>query len=130
MKVLMFGWEFPPNISGGLGTACSGLTKGLYSLEDIEVTFVVPKVFGGEDASKVRLIGASDVPVTKLQIRIETSGKAIECIEVSSQLVPYVDPEDYYRQINYTVEHTRSLIETDIQRKLKISIVILMINEN
>jgi len=119
MKVLMFGWEFPPNISGGLGTACSGLTKGLYSLEDIEVTFVVPKVFGGEDASKVRLIGASDVPVTKLQIRIETSGKAIECIEVSSQLVPYVDPEDYYRQINYTVEHTRSLIETDIQRKLK-----------
>ena len=29
IKVLMFGWEFPPHISGGLGTACLGLTKGL-----------------------------------------------------------------------------------------------------
>jgi hypothetical protein len=29
MKVLMFGWEFPPHITGGLGTACYGLVKGL-----------------------------------------------------------------------------------------------------
>lgn len=29
MKVLMFGWEFPPHILGGLGTASYGLTKGL-----------------------------------------------------------------------------------------------------
>ena len=25
MKVLMFGWEFPPHILGGLGTASYGL---------------------------------------------------------------------------------------------------------
>ena len=29
MRVLMFGWEFPPHIAGGLGTACYGLTRGL-----------------------------------------------------------------------------------------------------
>ena len=29
MKVLMFGWEFPPQITGGLGTACYGITKSL-----------------------------------------------------------------------------------------------------
>ena len=29
MRVLMFGWEFPPHIAGGLGTACYGMTKGL-----------------------------------------------------------------------------------------------------
>jgi chloramphenicol O-acetyltransferase type A len=29
MKVLMFGWEFPPHISGGLGTACYGMTTDL-----------------------------------------------------------------------------------------------------
>jgi hypothetical protein len=29
MKTLMLGWEFPPYISGGLGTACYGLTKAL-----------------------------------------------------------------------------------------------------
>ena len=52
MKVLMFGWEFPPHISGGLGTACYGLTQGLSHIEDLDVTFVVPKAFGDEDQSR------------------------------------------------------------------------------
>ena len=46
LKVLMFGWEFPPFYSGGLGTACYGLTKGL-SNKKVDVTFVVPH--GPED---------------------------------------------------------------------------------
>ncbi len=37
MKVLMFGWEFPPHISGGLGTACYGLTKSLSESKDAEI---------------------------------------------------------------------------------------------
>ena len=45
MKVLMFGWEFPPYISGGLGTACLGLTTSLAKL-GTEVKFVMPKVTG------------------------------------------------------------------------------------
>jgi glycogen(starch) synthase len=45
----MFGWEFPPHISGGLGTASYGLTKGMATLDDLEVIFVVPKVWGDED---------------------------------------------------------------------------------
>jgi hypothetical protein len=40
MRVLMFGWEFPPHISGGLGTASFGLTKGMATLDDLEVIFV------------------------------------------------------------------------------------------
>jgi hypothetical protein len=51
MKVLIFGWEFPPNISVGLGTACRGLTKGLASFEDIELTFALYKVYGNEKVS-------------------------------------------------------------------------------
>ena len=43
MKVLMFGWEFPPFNSGGLGTACYGLTKGL-SNHNVNVTFVLPHI--------------------------------------------------------------------------------------
>ncbi len=42
MKVLMFGWEFPPNNLGGLGTACFGLTKAL-SKKGIKLMFVLPK---------------------------------------------------------------------------------------
>jgi len=42
MKVLMFGWEFPPHNSGGLGVACHGLTKAL-SNQGAEIVFVLPK---------------------------------------------------------------------------------------
>ncbi|HEU5148270.1 MAG TPA: glycosyltransferase [Chryseosolibacter sp.] len=62
MKVLMFGWEFPPHISGGLGTACAGLTRALEN-EDVQVLFVVPKLRGGEKAQHSRFINASAVPI-------------------------------------------------------------------
>ena len=42
LKVLMFGWEFPPLNSGGLGTACLGLTKAL-AKQGIDISFVLPK---------------------------------------------------------------------------------------
>lgn len=38
----MFGWEFPPFNSGGLGVACYGLTRGLLK-EGAQVTFVLPR---------------------------------------------------------------------------------------
>ena len=40
-NVLMFGWEFPPFNSGGLGVACEGLSKAL-SASGIGLTFVLP----------------------------------------------------------------------------------------
>ncbi len=55
MRVLMLGWEFPPFITGGLGTACAGLTKSLVQA-GAEVTFVLPKSVGAESASHVRLV--------------------------------------------------------------------------
>ena len=72
MKVLMFGWEFPPHISGGLGTACYGLTKGLAEFKDVEVDFVVPKAFGDEDQSSMQLIGANNVPITRQEVYLKT----------------------------------------------------------
>ncbi|MGB8359447.1 MAG: glycosyltransferase family 1 protein, partial [Bacteroidales bacterium] len=57
MRVLMFGWEFPPHIAGGLGTASYGLTRGLAAQPDTEVIFVVPRAYGDEDQSIVSLIG-------------------------------------------------------------------------
>ena len=42
MRILMLGWEFPPFISGGLGTACRGLTAGLDRAR-MRVLFVLPR---------------------------------------------------------------------------------------
>lgn len=55
MRVLMLGWEFPPFISGGLGTACQGLTKAL-SKRGVEVTFVLPRAVEGDFSTHVRLL--------------------------------------------------------------------------
>ena len=71
MKVLMFGWEFPPHISGGLGTACYGLTKGL-AKNDVEVLFVMPKASNDEDQTYTRIIDASAVAVDFTQPHIIT----------------------------------------------------------
>ena len=60
MKVLMFGWEFPPHISGGLGTACFGLTQALVR-EKVDVLFVVPRLHGDECAKGTVLINAGAV---------------------------------------------------------------------
>jgi len=63
MKALMFGWEFPPHILGGLGTASYGLTKGMSLQPDMQITFVIPKPHGDEDQSFLKIIGACNVPV-------------------------------------------------------------------
>jgi len=95
MKVLMFGWEFPPHISGGLGTACFGLTKGLAQLNDVEVTFVVPKAWGDEDHSNVALLGADQVPVIRQQIQFDDAKSKVEYYELQSGLIPYLGTSEF-----------------------------------
>ena len=55
-RVLMFGWEFPPFKSGGLGTACYDLTKGL-ARRGVQVTFVMPFAPENAKADFVKLLG-------------------------------------------------------------------------
>jgi len=95
MKVLMFGWEFPPHISGGLGTACYGLTKGLSQIGNVNVLFVVPKAYGDEDHSGISLMGANNVPINIKELYFPKSDKSINYIEVGSNLIPYVGEEEY-----------------------------------
>jgi glycogen(starch) synthase len=57
MKVFMLGWEFPPFISGGLGTACYGLTKAMSGL-GTEIIFVLPKAGQSSHSSHVKMLSA------------------------------------------------------------------------
>jgi glycogen synthase len=98
MKVLMFGWEFPPHISGGLGTACYGMTKGL-AKQNQEVIFVVPKAYGDEDQSAVRLVNASDILVDSTDEDFKEFWKKITYLEIGSNLIPYVSPQEFARQV-------------------------------
>jgi glycosyltransferase involved in cell wall biosynthesis len=113
MRVLMFGWEFPPHISGGLGTASYGLTKGMATLDDLEVIFVVPKAWGDEDQSVVRLIGANKVPVSYKKVFYKGFRYPLEKIEVSSKIVPYTDPEDFWKVARSEVSGYSLFIQTN-----------------
>ena len=62
MKVLMFGWEFPPKIYGGLAVASYGITKGLSLQGDVETTFCMPKPCG-EEEQFLNIIGMNQVPI-------------------------------------------------------------------
>jgi glycosyltransferase involved in cell wall biosynthesis len=55
MRIAMLGWEFPPFISGGLGTACYGLSKAL-DARGHEVLFVLPRPVDRSRTSHVRLL--------------------------------------------------------------------------
>ncbi len=113
MRVLMFGWEFPPHISGGLGTASYGLTKGMATFDDLEVIFVVPKLWGDEDQKVVRLIGANKVPVAYKKIYYKGTRNLIEKIEVSSKIIPYTDPENFWKQVRSETASHRLFVQTN-----------------
>lgn len=92
----MFGWEFPPHIAGGLGTACYGMTRGL-ARNGVEVTFVMPRAYGDEDNRFVHVVNASDVETVfgKVEGDAQDIIDKMSFIHIDSNLVPYLSPEDY-----------------------------------
>jgi glycosyltransferase involved in cell wall biosynthesis len=121
MKVLMFGWEFPPHISGGLGTACYGLTRGLSSFSDMEILFVVPKMFGDEDQNTIKLIGANNTPMRVRDVRIAGFLKKLQQIEVGINLLPYVDPEIFTNYSERDFHGENKFITSDFEGKFAFS---------
>jgi glycogen synthase len=113
MRVLMFGWEFPPHISGGLGTACYGLTRGLVTLEDTEVLFVVPKAFGDEEQNLIKLIGANKIPITRKELKWKNIEHKIDYLEAYSQIVPYVTEEEFWNLKSKRINKGVRFIRTD-----------------
>ena len=101
MRVLMFGWEFPPHIAGGLGTACKGIVEGL-AHNGVETLFVMPAASGDEDQSCTTIINASDVPVTDISSSVDEFMDKVKFIRVDSGMVPYIDPEDYEKVVEET----------------------------
>jgi glycosyltransferase involved in cell wall biosynthesis len=92
MKALMFGWEFPPHILGGLGTASYGLTKGMSLQPDMDITFVMPKPWGDEDQSFLRLIGACNTPVVWRDVNWDY---------VKERIGKYLNPQLYFDLRNH-----------------------------
>lgn len=107
MRVLMFGWEFPPHIAGGLGTACYGIVKGL-AYNGVDTIFVMPSASGDEDQSVAKIINASDVAVDTVSTTVDEFLNRVKFVHIGTNMVPYADPEEFSR-----------LVEEDRQRQVK-----------
>ncbi|MFV0467676.1 MAG: glycosyltransferase, partial [Dysgonomonas sp.] len=92
MKALMFGWEFPPHILGGLGTASYGLTRGMAAQRDMDITFVIPKPWGDEDQSFLKVIGVCNTPIVWKDVNLE---------HVRAKFSPYMNPQEYFNLRNH-----------------------------
>ena len=98
MRVLMFGWEFPPHIAGGLGTACYGIVKGL-AYNGVQTLFVMPSASGDEDQSAAKIINASDVPVESFDSTVDEFLDKVKFVRIGSNMIPYVDPEEFHEMV-------------------------------
>jgi len=82
---LMFGWEFPPLHSGGLGVACQGMVNGLLK-HGTRITLVLPSAMAEGEAS--------------LDVRT-TNGSSSSTIKyVKSDLQPYEGVDQYDKRVN------------------------------
>jgi len=119
MRVLMFGWEFPPHISGGLGTACYGLSSGLTSFDDVDLVFVVPKAYGDEPKPKMTLIGASDFELSKEVVSKYLELERSTRMEFQHQQVSaYITPEQYERLIQEEDTREKNFSQSESAAKL------------
>ena len=116
MRVLMLGWEFPPHVSGGLGTACYGMTRAL-AHKQTDIIFVLPRV--KEDGrgmdTHLKLSSASGVTVPDFvadsyrQSVHEVWEERLHIHELDAMLSPYATTASYEEQLRL---HTDSRVES------------------
>ena len=100
MRVFMLGWEFPPHISGGLGTACYGMTRGLDEI-GVEVCFVLP--------TAVPLDGESHVQIRTPEHAPSADGppaqvfRHVELHRVDALLQPYAEARGFEQEVRRLV---------------------------
>jgi len=96
----MFGWEFPPYISGGLGTACFGLTRHM-SEQGTEIMFVLPHIKGeSTEDSFLQLIAANKIDFSDAKIKKIAKGETLKFFMIDSPLRPYQDNTSYLAKLD------------------------------
>lgn len=89
MKVLMYGWEFPPQISGGLGVACYAIVKELVK-KNVKLTLVLPQTITADHIDNVTFVGCDQM--LDASEYAEFAGTVdIKYPEITTSLSPYIN---------------------------------------
>ena len=87
IKVLMFGWEYPPHVYGGLATANFGISEGLHAQGDVQITLCLPRPFGDEDHTFAHIVAMNCVPIVYRDVDYDY---------VKQRIGNLMSPEEYY----------------------------------
>ena len=113
MRVFMLGWEFPPFISGGLGTACYGLTKAMSSI-GMDVLFVLPRPVATPFSTHVQLVSPrpdSPLAMPSTEIRMDEFDHVTFRTVDAALVNPYHTPDSYAKEMS-----PRQTLEADVKR--------------
>ncbi len=110
IRVFMLGWEFPPFISGGLGTACYGLTRAMDQL-GVKVTFVLPKMVESSYVTHVKLLTPASPVQEGTRTVSEYELKNVNFKTIASPLQAYATPQSYEERIEESQRLKRERVE-------------------
>src|SRR5687768_14717425 len=100
MRVFMLGWEFPPFISGGLGTACYGLTKAMSGI-GTDILFVLPRPVSTPFSTHLKLVSprpGSPLAVPTTEFRLDEFERVTFRTINAAIGDPYLSPDEYEQQ--------------------------------
>lgn len=119
MKVLMLGWEYPPHIAGGLGTACAGLTSAL-AAQGVSIHFVVPEMFGDEKTEHMVFSSASRIHEpgkneehSGLATTKQVGYEPVSSTRIPAFLSPYWNQESFVQAVARVSEQRAVLLSRD-----------------
>lgn len=91
----MYGWEFPPHISGGLGVACHGIVSGL-AQHEVDISLVLPRVeTNSADPDHIHLFDCRHCSHDFLKHCTLDFSRFINIKKIDSLLSPYMTPQSY-----------------------------------
>lgn len=109
MKIFMLGWEFPPFISGGLGTACYGLTKAMDQI-GLDVIFVLPRSVKTQSSTHVKMLTPSSAMTAGTVSWLSSEElRRVTFRFIESSLKPYINPKHLQNQLEEALKKKRAL---------------------
>ncbi|MEL6558832.1 MAG: glycosyltransferase family 4 protein [Bacteroidota bacterium] len=119
MKILMFGWEYSPQHTGGLGVACKELSEELGKRHEIK--FVLPKADEEtkEQSNEIRISDVSEVKYEKVDWTFEE--QQVEYLDIETNLLPYLPPEIFTNKRTETIKKPVKKVTTEVLKSIEVT---------
>lgn len=115
-KVLMFGWEYAPYISGGLGVVTRSIIQNLLK-QGMEIVFVLPRVPSVINEKVLKIINASKIQLETEDYKLLSKVSIEDLVGIFG---PYFHPDTdlhkYFQELDMD-----NISQGEFARKMKVS---------